>query len=301
MIDNFETQLRADLAGVEATPSPTVTQSAYQTHRKNKAKRRRATLAATGTAAAAVGVVAGLTLTSTPALTTAYVVDHVTSALSSTNEIAYADEDNTLYTWQYGNESRQLFESASGKPTYDFSQTAVDGKLTSLAVSYSARTWFGFTVPPPPAEASADACPGIILTYPALSFTSEALVTSFTPAGFKLSAKAWISAIQNGLKCGLFTSIAQPNGSNSIELKDTHAAQPTTLWVNAKTYLPIRLVAAKDGKTPGHTVNFQWLAPTKANLANLTAQIPAGFTQRKVIATVTHPGGTWALSIKLTS
>lgn len=63
-----------------------------------------------------------------------------------------------------------------------------------------------------------------------------------------------------------------------------------TLWINAKTYLPIQLVTVNptghyypDGygraPSPWEVEQFTWLPPTPANLAYVSAPIPAGFTK----------------------
>jgi hypothetical protein len=51
------------------------------------------------------------------------------------------------------------------------------------------------------------------------------------------------------------------------------------LWVNSSTYLPVRVVYSYgDPSAPDkRVIDFQWLAPTKANLAKLVVPIPAGF------------------------
>jgi hypothetical protein len=56
------------------------------------------------------------------------------------------------------------------------------------------------------------------------------------------------------------------------------------------TYLPIEAVVANPkgnyppagyhgAKSPGQVIQFSWLPPTPANLAYLSAPIPAGFTK----------------------
>ncbi len=48
-----------------------------------------------------------------------------------------------------------------------------------------------------------------------------------------------------------------------------------TLWANARTYLPVRL--SSHGNDFSFLIDFRWLAPTKANLAELHQTVPAGF------------------------
>jgi outer membrane lipoprotein-sorting protein len=57
----------------------------------------------------------------------------------------------------------------------------------------------------------------------------------------------------------------------------------STLWVDAATYLPLRLTSAESlrhGYTDTTTIDYQLLPATPANLAKLTPPVPAGF--RKV-------------------
>ena len=57
----------------------------------------------------------------------------------------------------------------------------------------------------------------------------------------------------------------------------------STLWVDAATYLPLRLTSTsslRHGYTDTRTIDYQLLPATPANLAKLTPPVPAGF--RKV-------------------
>lgn len=75
------------------------------------------------------------------------------------------------------------------------------------------------------------------------------------------------------------------DGQQAIELSETgHHSRyvieplPTLLWVNAQTYLPIRLVSGTGNGYEGMaTVNFSFLPATEANLALLRVPIPAGY------------------------
>lgn len=60
---------------------------------------------------------------------------------------------------------------------------------------------------------------------------------------------------------------------------------PWVIWVNPRTYLPVRtLVDSSDIYPAVYRVDLRtdyvWLPPTRANLANLTVAIPAGFKRR---------------------
>lgn len=53
---------------------------------------------------------------------------------------------------------------------------------------------------------------------------------------------------------------------------------PMDLWVDAKTYLPIRSQLLQEDTSP---FDLAWLRPTKENLAQLKTEIPSGFTEQK--------------------
>jgi hypothetical protein len=81
----------------------------------------------------------------------------------------------------------------------------------------------------------------------------------------------------------------QLDGQQAIELSETDRGDnntaleplPVRLWVNAQTYLPIRLVAGPKNGIEGMTViDFRYLPPTPANLARLRVPIPAGYPRR---------------------
>jgi hypothetical protein len=109
-------------------------------------------------------------------------------------------------------------------------------------------------------------------------------------AGF--SFPSWKQGVSKALSCHLFTLARdqQVNGVDTIKLirKPVTTEGETireTLWVDPKTYLPLRISTAftgAHGRTATMTDNFRWLSPTKANLASLHAAeqrsvIPASF------------------------
>jgi hypothetical protein len=79
------------------------------------------------------------------------------------------------------------------------------------------------------------------------------------------------------------------DGVDAIRLAGHGAMPHTTLWVDPATYLPVRLTTEVQAlrahptrkafnTTATVTVDYRWLAPTRANLTVLTAPIPKGFT-----------------------
>jgi hypothetical protein len=90
-----------------------------------------------------------------------------------------------------------------------------------------------------------------------------------------------------GLKVSRGKSI---DGIAAITIAASDPMGSRTLWINAKTYLPIQLVTVnpaghyypdgyKRAPSPGRVEQFTWLPPTPANLAYVAAPIPAGFTR----------------------
>ncbi|HEY2265064.1 MAG TPA: hypothetical protein VGI96_20740 [Streptosporangiaceae bacterium] len=87
------------------------------------------------------------------------------------------------------------------------------------------------------------------------------------------------SLLARGLTAGAWRVVgrAHVDGQPAIELKENGYRKgipeslPGRLWVNAQTYLPIRLVFG------GSVQDFRYLPPTPANLALLRVPIPAGY------------------------
>ncbi len=71
------------------------------------------------------------------------------------------------------------------------------------------------------------------------------------------------------------------DGVSTIRLSGRPGATTMTFWVDATTYLPVRIVQVwasapySDGDVQ---MDMRWLPATPANKALLTAPIPAGFT-----------------------
>jgi hypothetical protein len=289
---DFEDQLRADMGRVQVRPRPGL---AREAHRRYARSRRRTALAvaATGTAAAVAGATAGFALTAGtpgagPIETTAYVVNHVSSALAATDAIGYTTAhysgtdaigifSDRVLAWDFGDLSRQLIESSAGQPIVDNSARPEHGRGAIISVHYPNRDWMSITVPsselPRPLGGN-DRC--------------EANFLSAFAAGQHTEAD-WKQIIQAGLKCGMFTVAGRQwvDGVHAIKLTGHAHAAGTTIWVDPSSYLPVRLTGrvqliigdAPKQDTTTLTVDFRWLPPTRANLKELTAPIPKGFRE----------------------
>jgi hypothetical protein len=290
---DFEDQLRADMGRVEVRPRPGLAREAHRRYAKSR-RRTALAVAATGTAAAVVGVTAGFALTAgTPGAggieTTAYVVNRVSTALSATDAIGYslsrftgaavpAELNNPQGLWEYGGRFRDLTETPAGRPYLDLSARPSGGKWVLTTVNYSDRGWSRAIVPDGqrylPGATGGNFCLGPVL--------------SLFGAAWKTAAD-WKQNILLGLQCRAFAVAGRQrvDGVDAIRLAGQKALAGITIWVDPRSYLPVRMtvpehvVTGSSGTVSSVTmqIDFRWLPPTSANLAQLTTPIPSGFRQ----------------------
>jgi hypothetical protein len=92
--------------------------------------------------------------------------------------------------------------------------------------------------------------------------------------------------LRTAVSCGILTATDGGiiDGVSTVKLSQ-RPGPPTkttiTIWIDAATYLPVRIVQVWADTTSADTqMDMRWLPPTPANQANLTVHIPAGFTQK---------------------
>ncbi len=289
---DFEERLRADMGRVQVRPRPGLVREAHRRYAKSR-RRTALAVAATGTAAAVAGTTAGFALTAGtsgagPIETTAYVVNHVSSALAATNAIVSTSAHyggagaigflaDRVVGWQFGDLSRQLIESSVGQPIVDNSARPADGRGAIISVHYPSRTWMSVSVPAselPRPSAGNNRCEGILPS----AFAAD-----------ERTAAEWKQIIRAGLTCGEFTVAGRQwvDGVDAIKLTGHRPAAGATIWVDPSSYLPVRLtgrvqltVGGTEKQDAGTlTIDFRWLPPTRANLRELTAPIPKGFRE----------------------
>ena len=106
--------------------------------------------------------------------------------------------------------------------------------------------------------------------------------------------------IRSEIASGNFTvdGIVKLNGRDAVKLGWTQKVGPTkysptavtTLWVDATTYVPLRMVTQTLATVPAPTrtletttLTYQMIPATTASLETLTTPIPAGFTRAEQI------------------
>lgn len=272
--------------------------------------------AVTGTAAVAAAVFAATVGTGSPAgngvpvQTTAFVVKHAVGALAA------AGDGNLIekFTWTPPSGEHPLVAFAEApsrgkKRKGGFLLSTADiTRLVSWNFQGQMRTQ-GFTSD---GKLAADVGPstsaqagGVIAVdpiagkwYAPLSWfsTAQSYAPTCATVGFNLlaglgGASRDSTVISKALSCHLFQNAGheQVDGTDTIKLaatpdlvrelkqNDRTATLDAALWVDAKTFLPVRIVLGpQDGST-----DFAWFDPTKAHLANLQVPVPAGLTEVK--------------------
>jgi hypothetical protein len=303
MSTELERRLRAGMERVQARDPSGLAVRAYRRYRRRRLTVR--ALAATGTAVAVAGAATALAsarVASGPqAPETAYLASRVSGALARVSgDILYT---RTTYTppgsmgrrwnltigWSYRRSIRNTEYSLTGKPYWDTGITRVAGlwSVRAVNVDYPARTFMRVTpgmgndwsmstpiggpVTPPIAYCSVYVPP-----------TAGSILDQIGGA----STAAWAKYFKAVLACGQFRVAGKQRlgGTSAIKLVQVPSRQrgyrPETVWVDPSTYRPVAMEYTDYPGTQVHTT-FGWLPPTKANLANLSVPVPAGFRQVK--------------------
>jgi len=252
---------------------------AARSHRRRRAGVRVALAApAAAVTAAAVALAAGGTTAARPPAgaasvprvqTDAYLVQHIEKALGGaggkilfvTSHVKlpeFGGQSPPIEFWFYQNVTKE-FRGIRGWTTADV-ETDYPGRSVQLWVDYSNRSWWQHTWATAPLRYAKNVCVGPADDEP------------------NPNSPAWAPFVQASLACGglAVTGHARIGGMDTIKIigtsKDLDARfVPQTMFVDPVTYLPVRILI------PSGWRDLRWLAPTKANLANLHLTIPRGF------------------------
>jgi Sigma-70 region 2 len=111
----------------------------------------------------------------------------------------------------------------------------------------------------------------------AVSTGTQAPVPQTCGKGVDLGAGGWPALIRFELSCGVYLVHSRERVDGVDALKLTGNRGLVALWVDPKTYLPVRAVFDL-GQRPVQT-DFRWLQPTSASLAHLSLHVPPAFRQ----------------------
>lgn len=295
MNTEFTDQLKGAMTKLPAPVPPDLVKKVCRRYR-----RRRALVWGTAAAGAAAvtalavilaGPAAPASRTAAPVdPTTAYVVSHVTKALESlspstilfakTTHLNPGSGAGPVYDWSARSRTRDLEYTETGQLATDEALTYSAATLTHVIVDYRTKTWEQITALLPSESASPSAPP------PSCA--------SGAPSGWSPDPHEEAAMLRTAVSCGTLKADGSGmiDGVSAIKLSERPGAikdsecpcvSTMTFWVNATTYLPIRIVQVWAG-IPGAMqldtqMDMQWLPATPANEAKLTVHIPAGFTQ----------------------
>jgi hypothetical protein len=287
--------------------------AATRLHRRRVATRAAvASGTALVTAAAVVAVVTGIGGTGGPAgparpqaRTVAYLISRVETALAGTNLVfrgrTASTGQQTSITWAYGPQNR--FEEFTGKgcghatpgggvcthrggsePYLAEGTALIGGKLTDAYVTYYNREYSLL----PRSGVPASACS----TNSALSMGGPPVPTSHWSAFINATLACGAAKVTGHVRIGGMETTKITGTPVKVRLSPRYAkvvyqkwARATwTLYVNPKTYLPVRIYSSTQTfGGPAASTRFasvtdvRWLPPTAANVAKTLITIPPGF------------------------
>jgi len=191
-------------------------------------------------------------------------------------------------TWSYRGRTRTQGFAPGGRVAIDLgpsTPTQPGGALPPariIAVDPNAGKWYHPLHNPP-------------LFHPGPLTCTNQGVDWLATGGGKTPAQL-TTLISKALSCDLFRADGHQvvDGVDALRLAATprllrqlrgeawDAGPGVTLWVNAKTFLPVRLVLS-----PVEHADFGWLKPTAANLVTLRVKVPAGLHEVRLPAGAT--------------
>jgi hypothetical protein len=302
-------------AGVAAPDGLAAT--AVRRHRRRVAIRAGAVGGGIAAAAAVAVLLTGVTgataraTSPTQARDIVYVTRKVESALSGQNLVSVETTSmlgHKMVTWTYGDywnwvqfnpttdyrwvadgKQQWSFPPADrGKPATAQGTALVSGKLMGAYVTYNNDSY----------SLSSPGDPDSGLPTSACSTTARLAM-----GGIAVPGVSWSQFINNTLRCGTasVTGHVRINGHETTQItgkpvtvrlsasyakvvREKWATVRWTMYVNPKTYLPVRMYGSTQtyGGQAGNQVssgvtNMTWLQPTPANIAKALVTIPTGF------------------------
>jgi hypothetical protein len=261
------------------TPAPDLVARAARRHRQRSRVRRAASI--TGTAGIAAAVTIGLTVASAgggnaQGQDAAYVVTHVENAITAvgrTNRIFFSSTTETGFNpgltlaWNTRDRFNEMEYTSSGRLFFSLTVTRVRAGLRELVVQYLHQLVGHQLV----------TGVGTVRGCSTAAFILEDL------EGNPNDLTNWPATIRALVGCKLITAAGHQRAGLIRFAAPQVPGYPVSmdLLVNASTFLPSRMVvtSSEPGQKFQTTTVFGSLPPTRANLAHLSAPIPAGFTQ----------------------
>jgi hypothetical protein len=223
----------------------------------------------------------------TQARADAYVIRRVETALAGENLVfrGYTvGGGQSSITWAYGPRNRfeELFH---GQPAIAVGTALIGGKLTGVYITYSARTWSLMPVTTPASACSITGALEMGGPPIATSHWSAFINASLACGAATVTGHVRIDGVETTKITGLPVTVKMSAGQ-AKSVGEKRARVRWALWVNRKTYLPVRMFGSTEtfGGSASSTrfasvTDAQWLRPTPANIDKALVTIPAGFHQ----------------------
>jgi hypothetical protein len=286
---------------------------AAQVHRRRMATRAAAGAGTAVVAAAAVFAATGGSGAGGGAIhakSAAYVLSRVDNAVASKHLVVRATTASNTWgpttAWAYGQRSRM--EEFTGtncghvKPNGDCTNQGgseryladgtalIHGKLTGVYLTYFDRRW---------SLSPQDHSPSACSTTGSFAVDGPGIPTSNWPSFIHATIACGAATVTGHVKINGVETLritgkavtAKLTASEARDLRQKWVTAQWTLYVNPKTYLPVRMSSlTKWFGGPAHSThsavvtNMQWLPATKANIAKALVTIPPGYHQVKSVA-----------------
>jgi hypothetical protein len=268
---------------------PGLARSAYLRWRRRRVMTRAAVAAAAAVVAgAAVVITASGDGGNAQAQGAAYVVTHVENALTAVgrgNNISFSRTTSaglssdapaagfpwrTDLAWNTRDRFNEIEYTSSGRTFFSLTVTRVPGGLQMLTVQYAYRLVIHQELTGAGTARGCSTAAGVLAT---LDFNPNDLTN-------------WPATIRALVGCKLLRLAGHQRVGGVDLIRFVQPQVPVdylsvALLVNPSTFLPSRMVVtwSQPGQGWQTTTEFGSLPPTRANLAHLSAPIPAGFTQ----------------------
>jgi len=201
-------------------------------------------------------------------------VTHIENALAATDQADLVEYTRTVYppgdsavsgstvAWAFQGRLRITTFDADGRQVSDESVAPPMGGATQqVGVNYHDRTWWRATFE--------------------LNSREQSVVPGCPPMmpgpGIIVDPGGWPVFIGETLNCGALRMDGRQRVGGIDAIKLVFRDGSPALWIDPATYLPVRAAFSIHGER-GY-VDFRWLSPTSANLAQLTVTIPPDFRQ----------------------
>lgn len=295
MTTDFESDLRAKMAGIKPVLPPGLAQEVAASHRRHQQRRRKATralmaavpavaLVAGAAAVAAHGADSASPATTHPAvLTAAYVKTKVESTLSSHDYVVEATGNAFFGFNSAGSIGMVGGESGTSNTTWTDLVTGNSEGVAKLSATDTRTTW----------EIGKQPNEKVVIIDPA----TKTVMYGAYGGDFNPEQYASPSQLKQFLATSQVTIAGKSviNGQSLVDLRlidrTGDASEHADFWVNAQTFqvvkfvvnLPTNLAQASGGKSTSYTSYYQWLPRTKSLVTQVnTPQIPAGYRQVEV-------------------